>query len=692
MPNEIAEEQDPSQLFQDEMKTFLQTIGCTNIHGGAHSNFNIAPKGQSNQIDVCGRFGKTLFIVECTASRRRLSGTTDLRSKIVEWIGKIRIAEGAYRGIQEYSDCDNIVPIFATKKYTLTESNKNLLASGVSGKKIIHVDENFLEYYDDVIDKIGNYAVFNILYEFGIRPSMEEKLIADAIKTNIKGFTCYLFYAKPRELLKFAYVARRNSRKEYFYQRLLNKSRLSEIRRFLNGQGNFFPTNVIISLKGHNKYFFRPYRNAATTSANIEVGTLEIRNGYATCWIIDGQHRLYSFAKSDTEFLLPCMAIEDPGFEKERDFFININKEQKPVPSDLIWDLEGEKDPDCRTDEGIISNAVKLLDEDSLLAQQEQSPFIGRIDMPSNEKKEQALIKISAFCNGIENAGLIAENLIEAIGGGNPLRSEDGRQTKNRLAKTVAKYFSMINAETPNTGDFSNELNSFLLGNTGVPIMLYVLQPIVARIGRIPNREDLRPYIRSAINYFSSTYTNRASEIKKLKQILTGEGARRDTAEQIGRHIKTQLNDDLFWPHLGNSDIYKRITKIERAVGDMIADKLYGIDHDWTRHRLPQGMREMIARHVRPETEFQDYLGLGDEKAIIAQNWDSVFSAFFTDRSIFQDKNELQTAFDVLSRNRAPWAHGRTVEDIGADLRICRGYIDKFEILLKDYIEEENTA
>ena len=692
--NSAGAEEDSFQLFEQDMRTFLTSMGCTAVKGGI--NFHIAPPQQSNQIDACGRYGNILFIVECTAANRRSSRPTDLRTKIMGLHTKIQLARQAYRNIPEYADCDTIVPIFATKKYALTEANERLLKDGIRGQRIYHIEETFLEYYGDLIDMVGHYAIFNILYEFGINPPREEKLITDAIKTKIKGYDCYLFYAQPKDLLKFTYVARRNSQKENFYQRALTKSRLSAIRKFVENSGKFFPTNLVISLKGHGKYYFAANQRASPISSDFEIGKLELRNSYAVCWIIDGQHRLYSFAKSSIQFPVPCIAIEDPHFEKERDFFVDINKEQKTVPSDLIWDLEGDKDPGCKTEEGLISNVVKTLDNGGdRLWDQEKSPFIGKVDMPSSEKTSP-IIKLAAFCNGILNAGITSPNLADAIGGGNPMLVVDnGITSKNRLAKTIAKYFTMIDEKTSDGTPFNIELNSFLLGNTGVPILLYVLEPVLSKIGAsVPNREQLRQYIDLIISYFGVTYQNKPAEIKKLKQVLTGEGARRNISREIGRHMKAQLRDEQFWTKLGNPELYETIVKIERALGNMLADKLYSMDSEWQRRRLPQGMFDLISRRMRAGGNFQDYLNIGDEKSIIikADNWDSIFNTIFTGEKVFQDKNEFSDACDNLGRNRAPWAHGRAIENVSADLQLCKGFIGKFRIVLKSYLQEDESG
>ena len=45
----------------------------------------------------------------------------------------------------------------------------------------------------------------------------------------------YTFVMNPEELIKFAYVARRERGLENYYQRIINKSHLNQIREYVKG-------------------------------------------------------------------------------------------------------------------------------------------------------------------------------------------------------------------------------------------------------------------------------------------------------------------------------------------------------------------------------------------------------------------------------------------------------------------------
>ena len=287
------EKRDIGKEFEEEVKIFLKDkLGFSDVKGGP--NFNIAPNGQKNQIDACGRYKDILFVFECKAAGRRIKKS--LRKDILENRSKMRMVldRYSYRSIPEYKNCNFVVFIFITKKIELSEIEKNLFKND-SNPKIWYEDENLLEYYSDLNEKIGNYAIYNFLTDYGIHPSENEQLILTSLRTKLGNYQVYNFYAKPKDLLKFTYVARRRSLKEEFYQRMLDKSRINKIQKFLDN-GGIFPTNVIISLRGGDKDFKKI--NCSETLKDCDVGILKIKNSYNACWIVDGQHRLYSFARS----------------------------------------------------------------------------------------------------------------------------------------------------------------------------------------------------------------------------------------------------------------------------------------------------------------------------------------------------------------------------------------------------------
>lgn len=101
----------------------------------------------------------------------------------------------------------------------------------------------------------------------------------------------------PKDLIKFAYIARRVRGRLYFYQRVISWSKIASIVKYIDSEGRIFPNSIIIAFnkkptfrdipESHMKQDFfwsNPY--------DITLGVLEFPSRFGVSWVIDGQHRL----------------------------------------------------------------------------------------------------------------------------------------------------------------------------------------------------------------------------------------------------------------------------------------------------------------------------------------------------------------------------------------------------------------
>jgi len=667
MDKKELEKKDYGKQFEEEVKTFLkEKLQFLDVNGGA--NFHIASNGRKNQIDACGRYGSALFIFECKASGKKTK--KNLRQDIFATRERARIALENYKNIPEYNRCKIVKFIFITKKIEIPETEKRLFRDGKK-PHIWYADEKLLEYYSDLYEKIGEYAIYNFLADYGIRPPEDEQLKVAAIKTKIGRYKVYTFYVQPKKLLKFAYVARRRSLKENFYQRMLDKSRIKNIQQFLD-KGGIFPTNIIISLKKGEKTFEK-IDNLGITK-DLEIGILTIKNSYNACWIIDGQHRLYSFARSKSNDLIPCIAFDEISIEDERGFFLAINREQKPIQPDLIWDLEGLANPD--DPKGIISNIVRTLNN--------REPFLDKIYIPVKGSRSGKLVNMAAFCNGIKNASLIKQITPNCIGIENPLFTSVTSIITNRIAGVLERYFTLLGE------NLSDNHKSFVFGNAGIPIMLYLLEPIVARIGRIPTTNDLEKYTILIASFFKENYSM-PDALKKLREETNSEGARKSIAKQIGVCIRKGTKDKNFWPKMEQIEFVSEIIDMERRIASLISSTLSQITTSWEKQKVPYSIYKIAKKRMeKDETCFNENLDLGDELQIIIRkdNWEDVFENIFINKNGFLNQDELKLAFSYLSKIRNPGSHGKSVVFSKEDLNQCRIYLQKFSRVVPEIIPE----
>lgn len=455
---------------------------------------------------------------------------------------------------------------------------------------------------------------------------------------------------------------------------MLEKKRINSIKKFLDA-GGVFPTNLILSLKGRPNDV-RLFKKLGGYQG-VDSGILIVKNRYDAFWVIDGQHRLYSYSKSTSNELIPCVVLESISKEVERRFFLEINREQKPIQPDLIWDLEGEANP--HTTAGIISNAVRRLN------QQPDSLFYDKIYIPMCGSKLGKTVNMAAFCNGIKNGSLANEIIPNGVGIKNPLHDSSSSIMVKRISDVIKRFFETI-LENSALKDWHKE---FLLGNAGIPIVLYLLEPILAHRRRIPSCADLKPYADAICKFLTLDFPN-AMDIKKLRLETTGEGIRKALAKNIGIVIRHELGDASFWPTLEESDLVREIVRMERRIGKLIAAKLLQITTSWEKQRVPPGIYANASRKAQADgILFDEALCLGDELEVIkrSDNWEEVFKLHLVGKNGFTSKEEVELAIKYLSMVRNPAQHGRAATLPKNTIAQAELYLERLNVLIPDVLD-----
>ncbi|MEM4195296.1 MAG: hypothetical protein QXY05_03225, partial [Candidatus Anstonellales archaeon] len=258
---------------------------------------------------------------------------------------------------------------------------------------------------------------------------------------------------------------------------------------------------------------------------------------------------------------------------------------------------------------------------------------------------------------------------------------------RNRTAKALALYFKLIDEKIQN-----EKVKEFLFGNAGVPILLYLYEPILAQIGKIPSRNDYEKYV-DLIKKFFDTFND--ERIKEIKITTTSEGSRKMVAKKIGRYIKAHYPN--FWPNLEVFEITDDIIDMERKIGRLIRKKLSEIDANWTKNRVDANTYKYIKEKMeRDHGNFEDYLDLGQERNIILtkKNFEEVFEDIFIRKEGFKSKGQLEEAFNHLSFIRAAGVHGsesRYLSISEEQIDIAVSYLKIFDRCLMPYIGGEEA-
>lgn len=193
--------------------------------------------------------------------------------------------------------------------------------------------------------------------------SFEGHLLPPAFSSFPKGFKVVSFYADPGTLLQMSYVLRRDSWRdpEGMYQRVLQKGRMNQMRKYLTTEQRVFVNNLIVTLPSETAL-----NDPSKKGKNLLEGELKsvrsvqvvVPEEYNSIGVVDGQHRIYCYHEGtdkyedkikplrDRQNLLVTGIIYPDGYADrdrrrfEAKLFLEINDKQKRTSSDLKHSIE----------------------------------------------------------------------------------------------------------------------------------------------------------------------------------------------------------------------------------------------------------------------------------------------------------------------------------------------------------------
>lgn len=193
------------------------------------------------------------------------------------------------------------------------------------------------------------------------------------INIELADIPIKMFFMKVKDLLPIYYVAvRGRDDVQGAVQRVLNKRRINSIKEFVLDGNSFF--NLFI-LNWSDEHY----------EITEENGKISIPQVPASVQVIDGQHRLeglkqaYEEKEIIGEKCIPVLLAEHLTTQEAAHIFLNINTEQKPAPSSLVYDLFGEvKDKNYYI--------VRATDIATRLHEDPESPYYQSIKMPGSSQ------------------------------------------------------------------------------------------------------------------------------------------------------------------------------------------------------------------------------------------------------------------------------------------------------------------
>ena len=565
-----------------------------------------------------------------------------------------------------------------------------------SGDIKIHVwDSESVKYYKDLQVKIGKYARNSLLGELEVHPAKSESIKVLAFRVSSPSSSthgrvnAYTFSIDPKRLLEIAYVARREVRGESFYQRLLKKPKIQSISRFID-RGNIIPNNIILAF-GENirrQVSFEPVPLSAGTDVadSLTVGLLEFPRDYRSLWIIDGQHRLFGFARSQSSIELIVTVFQNLDLPEQAKMFVDINKNQTPVGSDLVWDLEGELTPE--TERGVISRVVKYLGQ--------LPPLSGKIYVPSMGMKKKGQLTLSGFCTAILKVRIVRPTT--RSGSPNPWYAEESSDRVENIASGLAKFFKEFR-RTLREEWFGGDARGLATFDGGIALIVRLIERFVGRISMdhagAPDSEDYGRFLNALDRVLTEDYAT-GMDRKELRQRLSSEGGREQITKELCLKIREVLADAQFCEDLVR-EWEGKFRPIEQKLKFLINARMTEVfGPSWFDQRVEGDVKKQIAVYMESDGEKRKrlrpyYLTLGHSVNLIRKelaHFEADLLASEGPKAGFPTRQAVDTAFSHMTRMRNRFqAHTSPHRMTREDERQLELYLERFGKLLAKVTE-----
>ncbi len=679
------------ERFEDKTWILFKRMGFQQLNKDRH--FKIAVNGNPKQVDIFARDEDNVFIVECKSSieisnRSIDHDIDDMHLAITDYKKAIRM---------EYGKNFRISLLIAIKNIVLSEQERDYIHSLKQEGLFILTNED-IDSYLELANQLGTITKFQFFpIIFGHKKSSElADIKVPAMRIGKGNNQYYVFVIQPGKLIKLAYVYRKELASPQqtlgAYQRLVNRKRLENIKRYLEG-GGFFPNNIIINFT--QKPTFEPF-GGKREFGDIPYGQLTLPPYYGSAWVIDGQHRLFGYAKTDKKDSgnLIVVAFDNLDVKKQANLFVEINVNQKSINSNLLWDIypdiyEGSDDPKQLSLRAISLIAKKLNNE-------KKSPFYNRIRIPSirisQKDTNYTNLTLTNICDSISNNELITDN-------GGLLFRENYESSINFAFGIVKQFFDYVSNKLKE--DWERGEEGLIRTNIGSSILFIILGQFIKWLDykeiSYNDSEKFKVEIKILDDIFDRLTKMSPTEKGTIKR-SSSEASKLETAQKLIWDLKEKTGFGVgLWKKGGwtpdipkdensNDAISSLVTETEKELRKMIIFKLkeiHGKDA-WFKVGIPPGVKDNIERgiqrdiskfpYMREEKEklTQEekliYTDIGDLKEIIVygQNWEKSFIKIFS-----KDKELTRIAFEyyaALRSMRDPIHPDRNLDEIGRGL------------------------
>lgn len=467
-----------ARKLEDRVWCLMARMGYPTLNG---VDFKIRYERQDGsigqkQVDVFAKDHETVVIVECKHRDER--GKRSLQKDIHETENLQKPFANAIRKHFGSGYRPKILWLYVTEN--IIWSDNDVERADASNIRII--SENELQYFEAYVLHVGSAGRYQFLSQYLAGQSIPglSNIGVPATRGYFGGDKFYAFTIPARILLKLAFVnhqALNNPDSRPAYQRMINKSRLQNIGRFIES-GGYFPTNILVNFDSELQFDFLGQQGAGD---DTKLGLLHLPNRYQSAWIIDGQHRLFGFTNLSDKYLdLPLfiIAFERLAAQKEADLFITINHEQKSVPKGLLVALQadlkmGSDDPKQAL-AAIGSALIRAISNDNT------SALYRRFAIPGINPLESQNLTLAEAVKGLSQSTLLGRIVGKKNRLPGFLSAATDKETIERARRVLNGYFRAVMETNPTRWNAGRE--AYICVNPGIRAHLRLLNEILRHL------------------------------------------------------------------------------------------------------------------------------------------------------------------------------------------------------------------
>lgn len=177
-----------------------------------------------------------------------------------------------------------------------------------------------------------------------------------SLKLEQNNKTFYITSLDTKVLKNIAYVLNREEDSIKGFQRVLNTNRAKDIARYMDSENGVIPSPLILSAQPNAKLNF-----------DNKTSKVSFSNSKNSFLVLDGQHRLYGMLLSEKNHSIPVIIFNELNTYEEVNLFIDINTNQKGVPTTLLIDIKNLSGKETKKEEK-QRDLFEMLNKDSVLS------------------------------------------------------------------------------------------------------------------------------------------------------------------------------------------------------------------------------------------------------------------------------------------------------------------------------------